>query len=226
MKQRIFGWISVLIGVVLALATVEVAAIAWLYVEDGRYTPAAELFERTQNTYVRDMTKGTGCRLHRHALSASLSWRSSSTPTRRAASPGSTMSACSVRTFPSSSAADHYVVMITGGSVASYLGGNQNAADPALSRGGAEQPNYVSPNGKPWMVLDGADGAWKEPQSFIIFSLYASSVDAMVNLSGFNEHYYFRAERWTSASKARPPTSWRSILLPPTRISATRRSAG
>ena len=28
MKQRIFGWISVLIGVVLALATVEVAA--WL----------------------------------------------------------------------------------------------------------------------------------------------------------------------------------------------------
>ena len=62
MKQRIFGWISVLIGVVLALATVEVVAIAWLYVEDGRYTPAAELFERTQNTYVRDVTKGTGCR--------------------------------------------------------------------------------------------------------------------------------------------------------------------
>jgi len=30
---------------------------AWLYLEDGRYTPAAELFERTQNTYVRDMTK-------------------------------------------------------------------------------------------------------------------------------------------------------------------------
>jgi hypothetical protein len=44
MKQRIFGWISILIGVVLALATVEVAAIAWLYIEDGHYTPAAELF--------------------------------------------------------------------------------------------------------------------------------------------------------------------------------------
>ena len=42
------------------------------------------------------------------------------------------------------------------------------------------------------MVLDGADGAWKEPQGFIIFSLYASAVDAMINLSGFNEHYYFR----------------------------------
>ena len=58
MKQRIFGWISAVIGIVLALAVVEVTAIAWLYLEDGRYTPAAELFERTQNTYVRDATKG------------------------------------------------------------------------------------------------------------------------------------------------------------------------
>ena len=62
MKQRIFGWISMLIGIVMALATVEVTAIAWLYLEDGHYTPAAELFERTQNTYVRDATKGTACR--------------------------------------------------------------------------------------------------------------------------------------------------------------------
>ncbi len=62
MKQRIFGWISMLIGIVMALAAVEVAAIAWLYLEDGHYTPAAELFERTQNTYVRDLTKGTDCR--------------------------------------------------------------------------------------------------------------------------------------------------------------------
>ena len=62
MKQRIFGWISALVGIVLALALIEVAAIAWLYIEDGRYTPAAQLFERTQNTYVRDATKGTACR--------------------------------------------------------------------------------------------------------------------------------------------------------------------
>src|SRR5260370_16801441 len=42
------------------------------------------------------------------------------------------------------------------------------------------------------MVLDAGDGAWKEPQGFIIFSLYASAVDAMINLSDFNEHYYSR----------------------------------
>jgi hypothetical protein len=59
MKQRIFGWISVVVGIVFALGALEVTAIAWLYLEDGRYTPAHELFERTQNTYVRDATKGT-----------------------------------------------------------------------------------------------------------------------------------------------------------------------
>ena len=62
MKKRIFGWITILIGIVMALAVVEVTAIAWLYLEDGRYTSAEELFERTQNTYVRDMTKGSTCR--------------------------------------------------------------------------------------------------------------------------------------------------------------------
>jgi hypothetical protein len=40
MKQRIFGWISALIGVVIALGTIELTAIAWLYLEEGRYVPA------------------------------------------------------------------------------------------------------------------------------------------------------------------------------------------
>ena len=62
MKRRIFGWIATLIGIVVALAVVEVTAIVWLYLEDGHYTSAEELFDRTQNTYVRDLTKGTKCR--------------------------------------------------------------------------------------------------------------------------------------------------------------------
>ena len=72
MKKRLFSFISIVVGFVIALAAVEVMAIGWLYLEDGRHTPAAELFERTQNTYVRDMTQGTRLPLHRHALSASL----------------------------------------------------------------------------------------------------------------------------------------------------------
>ena len=86
---------------------------------------------------------------------------------------------------------DRYTVMLIGGSVASQLA--QNQAPPA-PRYLEEELNrkYVSPNGKPWQVLYGGDGAWKEPQPFILFSLYAGSVDAMVSLGGFNEHYDFR----------------------------------
>ena len=62
MKQRIFGWISVLVGIVMALAAIEVTAIAWLYLEDGRYTLGRGAVQRTQNTYVRDVDQGHDCR--------------------------------------------------------------------------------------------------------------------------------------------------------------------
>lgn len=190
MKQRIFRWISILVGIVLALGAVEVTAIVWLYLEDGRYTSAARLFERTQNTYVRDATRDTGCRfidtLYPHPYLAFV---------HHANPPCGISWVNNVglfgADFPVTKPRDHYVVILTGGSVASYLGGNQK---PPMPRYLEEELNksYVSPNGKPWLVLDGAAGAWKEPQSFIIFSLYASSVDAMINLSGFNEQYYFQ----------------------------------
>ncbi len=189
MKQRIFGWVSILIGVVLALATVEVAAIAWLYIEDGHYTPAAELFERTQNTYVRDATKGTACRyvdtLYPHPYVAFV---------HHANPPCGQSWVNNVGLFgpdfPVIKNPDYYTVILTGGSVASQLGQNQKPPAPRYLE---EELNkkYVSPNGKPWLVLNGADGAWKEPQPFILFSLYASSVDAVVSLGGYNEHYFF-----------------------------------
>lgn len=187
MKQALFRCLSILIGIALALAAVEVLAIGWLYVEDGRYTPAPELFERTQNAYVRDASRA--CRsidmLYPHPYLAFV----------HHANPVCGMSWVNNvglfgEDFPVTKPLDHYVVLITGGSVASNLGGSQNSPSPRYL---TEELNnrYISPTGKPWMVLNGAAGAWKEPQSFIVFSLYAGSVDAVVNLSGFNEHYYF-----------------------------------
>jgi hypothetical protein len=189
MKQRIFGLISIVLGIASALALIEVTAIAWLYVEDGRYTPAAELFERTQNTYVRDMTKGTACRfidtLYPHPYVAFV--HHANPP---CGLPWVNNVGLFKPDFPTVKLKDYYVVMLIGGSVASGLVENPKPPAPHYME---EELNkrYVSPNGKPWMVLNGAAGAWKEPQPFILFSLYASSVDAMVNLTGFNEHYYF-----------------------------------
>ena len=189
MKQRVFGWITALLGVVMALAAVEVTAIVWLMIEDGRYTPAAELFERTQNTYVRDVTRGSACRyvdtLYPHPYLAFV---------HHANPPCGLSNVNNIglfnTDFPTAKPADRYVVLIVGGSVASQLA--QNFPPPA-PRFLEEELNrrYVSPTGKPFLVLNGGDGAWKQPQPFILFALNAQAVDAVLTLDGFNEHYFF-----------------------------------
>ena len=189
MKQRIFGWISALIGIVVALALVEVTAIVWLYLEDGHYTSAEELFERTQNTYVRDLTKGTTCRyvdtLFPHPYLAFVHHGNPPCGLPNVNNVGLLNA-----DFPTIKPTDRYVVLLTGGSVASQLAQTYPTPAPRFLE---EELNkrYVSPNGKPWLVLNGGDGAWKEPQQFILFSLYATSVDAVVTLDGYNEHFHF-----------------------------------
>ena len=190
MKQRIFGWISSFIGIAMAIVVVELTATAWLMIEDGRYTPAPELFERTQNAFVRDVTKGSACRyidtLYPHPYVSFV---------HHANAPCGLTYTNNVGLFgpdfPTVKRDDRYTVMLVGGSVASQLG--QNFAPPAPRYLEEElNKNYVSPNGKPFEVLNGGDGSWKEPQSFILFSLYASSVDAVLTVDGFNEHFFFR----------------------------------
>jgi hypothetical protein len=189
MKKRIFGWITTLIGIVMALAIIEVTAIAWLMIEDGHYTSAEELFERTQNTYVRDLTRGTTCRyvdtLFPHPY---LAFVHHGNPP--CGLPNVNNVGLLNEDFPTIKRTDRYVVLLTGGSVASQLA--QTYPTPAPRFLEEELNNrYVSPNGKPWLVLNGGDGAWKEPQQLILFSLYATSIDAVVTLDGYNEHYSF-----------------------------------
>jgi hypothetical protein len=189
MKQRIFGWITTLFGIVMALAVVEVTAIAWLYIEDGHYTPASELYERTQNTYVRDLTKG-GCRyvdtLFPHPY---VGFVHHGNPP--CGIPNVNNVGLFNDDFPVIKRADRYTIILIGGSVASQMA--QNWPSPPAPKYLEEELNkhYVSPNGKPFLVLNGGDGAWKEPQQFILFSLYATSVDAVATLDGYNEYYFF-----------------------------------
>ncbi len=207
MKQRIFGWISTLIGVVFALALIEGTAIVWLMIEDGRYTPAVELFERTQNTYVRDMTKGSECRyvdtLYPHPYLAFV---------HHANPPCGPKNINNIGLFgedyPTVKRTDRYTVLLVGGSVASQLA---QIAEPPAPRYLEEELNnrFASPTGKPFLVLNGGDGAWKEPQQFILFAMYASSVDAVVALDGFNEHYFFTP--WMQERLERPLSNFLDV---------------
>lgn len=189
MKKTIFGGISLLIGIVLSLAAIELTAIAWLFLEEGRYVSAEELFQRTQNTYVRDLTRASGCRyvdtLYPHPYLAFV----------HHANPPCGVAANNIgmlgEDYPTVKRSDRYVVLVVGGSVAARFVGN---LPPPAPRFLEEELNkrFISPNGKPFLVLNGGDGAWKQPQTFILFSMYATSVDAVVTVDGYNEYYFFR----------------------------------
>ena len=184
MKRRLFGWIAALIGLLLSLGAVELMAIAWLMIEDGRYTPAAELFQRTQNTFVRDMTKGSACRyidtLYPHPYLAFVHHANPPCGLRNLNNIGLLND-----DYPVEKRQDRFTILLTGGSIASQLAQMSDGDAPRFLELELNQ-NYVSPNGKPFLVLNGGDGAWKEPQPFILFALNAQAVDAVVTIGGMN----------------------------------------
>ena len=208
MKRRIFGLISTLIGIVIALAALEVMATLWLWNEDGHYTSAAVLFERTQNTYVREINKSTGCRyvdtLFPHPYVAFVHHGNPPCGVSNINNVGLFNDDFTLARRP-----DRFTILLTGGSVASQLG--QAAMAPPAPKFLEEELNnhYISPNGKPFLVLNGGDGAWKEPQQFILFSLYAGSVDAVVTLDGYNERYFFRS--YTKERLERPLSNFTDV---------------
>ena len=134
-------------------------------IDEGRYTPAAER-SNAHRTPTWNATKGSACRyvdtLFPHPYLAFV---------HHANPPCGLPMVNNVgplgHYFPAVKRTDRYVVLVTGGSVASQLVGTP------ISRGSeGEQPavgpnflqrelnqHYVSPNGKPFLVLNGGDGA-------------------------------------------------------------------
>lgn len=91
--------------------------------------------------------------------------------------------------YPFEKSKDSFVVLVTGGSVASQF--------VQLKRGGIKYLQDILNerydfNGKRVIVLNGGDGAWHQPQQSILFLLYLDVIDAVITLDGFNEHYVFR----------------------------------
>lgn len=78
-----------------------------------------------------------------------------------------------------------YTIGIYGGSVASQFGGLAQAPQLEEILNGC----YSNGKGKPFKVLNFADGAWKQPQQVIALVLYGDYIDIAISIEGFNEHY-------------------------------------
>lgn len=189
-RQAVLKATALLGGVAVALIGLEILSTAWLTIRDGHYSPASTLFATARNTYIQDITRGGNCRyidtmfpqpylafVHHHDDPCGV--------------PSANDFGLLGDPYPSVRNPDRFVVLVTGGSVASQLA--QRVAPPRRSVIEEElNHSYVSPTGKPFQVLNGGIGAWKQPQQMILLALYGDFIDAVVTLDGYNEQHMIK----------------------------------
>jgi len=187
-KKTAFVLSTMLLALLLGLVVFEVLAIAVLTLRDGHYVSARELLRREEGTFIGDVTRGGGqCQyvdtMFPHPYLAFV--HHANPPCGNA---GINNIGLFGSDYPSEKRPDRFVILVTGGSVAAQFGqiypGGPRFLEEVLNT------SYVSPTGQPFLVLNGGDGAWKQPQQAILFLLYSDAVDAVVTLDGYNEHYY------------------------------------
>lgn len=192
MKRVVFKVVALMIALVTVVAGIELLANVYLYVKDGRYIPARTRLDALGNTFIAGITsRSTGCRyvdtLYPHPY---LGFVHNGNPPCGA--PDVNNIGLFGPDYPSERPVDRFVVLVTGGSVAAQLMNAGPNHTPYLQT--ILDRDYVSPNGTPFLLLNGGDGAWHQPQQAILFLLYADAVHAVVTLDGFNERYMVGAE--------------------------------
>lgn len=186
MKRAAFRMLAVVFALALVGVALELTANVYLYARDGRYVSARTRLDALRNTFIDVLTKRrTDCRyvdtLFPHPYVAFV----------HHGNPPCNLPVNNMGLFgpdyPSDRLQDRFAILVTGGSVAAQL--------MSLGPGGAPylqavlDREYVSPTGRPFLLLNGGDGAWHQPQQTILFLLYADAVHGVVTLDGFNERY-------------------------------------
>src|SRR5262252_809319 len=188
MKRSLFKLAAFLMAVAVTAVSVELLANLYLYIRDGRYVPARERLDALGNTFIADATsQNSGCRyidtLYPHPY---LGFVHHGNPP--CGIPAINNIGLFGPDYPSERRADRFVVLVTGGSVSAQLMRSGPNGTPYLQA--ILERDYVSPNGRPFLLLNGGDGGWHQPQQLILFLLYADAVHGVVTLDGFNERYF------------------------------------
>jgi hypothetical protein len=188
MKRALYRLIALTIALIVSAITVEVLANVYLFARDRRYVSPRTRLAALGNTFITGITsRSTGCRyidtLYPHPYLAFV---------HHGNPPCGVPDINNVGLFgpdyPSERPRDRFVVLVTGGSVAAQFMRTGAHGLPYLQA--ILERDYVAPNGQPFLVLNGGDGAWHQPQQLILFLLYADAVHAVVTLDGFNERYF------------------------------------
>jgi hypothetical protein len=188
MKRIVYRLLALTIALIVSAIAVELLANVYLFARDRRYISPRARLAALENTFIAGITsQSPGCRyidtLYPHPYLAFV---------HHGNPPCGVPDINNVGLFgadyPSDRPPDRFVVLVTGGSVAAQFMGPGPHGVPYLQA--ILERDYVSPNGRPFLLLNGGDGAWHQPQQLILFLLYADAVHAVVTLDGYNERYF------------------------------------
>jgi hypothetical protein len=187
-RRNVFKVIALLAAVILGVAGVEVLANVYLYIRDGKYISARARLDALSNTFTAGITtQNAGCRyvdtLYPHPY---LGFVHHGNPP--CGVPDINNIGLFGPDYPSERPGDRFVVLVTGGSVSAQLMSSGPQGVPYLQA--ILNRDYESPTHRPFLLLNGGDGGWHQPQQLILFLLYADAVHAVVTLDGFNERYF------------------------------------
>ena len=85
------------------------------------------------------------------------------------------------------------IILVTGGSVAAQFVGYDRKIESPLER--ILNAEFTGDRFDRFIVLNGGRGAWKQPNQYIFFGLYADILAGVITLDGFNEHYMINSRR-------------------------------
>lgn len=185
-KKFFLGAGRVILWIVVAFCIGEILSILLFTVKDGKFVSAKERFFSQANAFVQELNGLADNNCTADEMYAPHPYLGYVLKTLgRCSVPVANESGLLGENPPLEKSKDKFVVLLSGGSVAAEFG-QMNPKGPKYLEE-TLNAGYISPNGKPFLVLNGGLGGWKEPNQFILFSLYANVLDAAVTLDGYNE---------------------------------------
>ena len=196
-KLRKFGFYLILVvfAFVATLFVGELAVTVYHIVRDGKYISPGERLAAERNAYVevaRAQTPSKSC-----GYGDSLIVHPYLAYVQTALGPCGVSYANSKsligKEFPDRPRPRTGIILVTGGSVAAQFVWDNRKEESPLER--ILNAEFTGDRFDRFIVLNGAHGAWKQPNQYIFFGLYADILAGVITLDGVNEHDWIASRR-------------------------------
>jgi len=195
LRKFAFYLILVVFGFVATVFVGELGVTVYHIVRDGKYISPGDRLAAEKNAYVeeaRAQTPSKGCgygdSLIVHPYLAYVQTAQGPCGVRY-----SNSKSLLGKEFPDRPRPRIGIILLAGGSVAAqFIWDNRQQESPLERILNAE---FTGDRFDRFIVLNGGHGAWKQPNQYIFFGLYADILAGVITLDGFNEHYMINSRR-------------------------------